>query len=160
MEIAWKMFFFLLFSWPLSKLQQPLTIGWMLCPLCLQWGILMSKFFSAGFWVYWIQKVPRNWEKSRKIHFSGNFHGRIWAFSCLKIVPQGQIWYSLYPQGGNLMGKLVFTGLWVLWIKQIGRNWEKSQKSDFSGKISCLQGHFKVLKFDPWARFWYSLGPW
>ena len=30
--------------------------------------------------------------------------------------------------------------------------WEKlrkNQKSDFSGEISCLQGHFKVLKFDP-----------
>ena len=30
--------------------------------------------------------------------------------------------------------------------------WEKLrkyQKSDFSGKISCLQGNFKVLKFDP-----------
>ena len=30
-------------------------------------------------------------------------------------------------------------------------NWEKLRKSqsDFSGEISGLQGHFKVLKFDP-----------
>ena len=84
----------------------------------------------------------------------------IWAFSDQKNVPKGQIWYSLCPQWGILMGKLVFTGFWVFWIEQIGRNWEKSQKSDFSGEISCLQGHFKVLKFDPWARFWCSLGAW
>ena len=42
-------------------------------------------------------------------------------------------------------------------------NWEKvrkKSKSDFSGCISCFQGQFKVLEFDPWARFWCSLGPW
>ena len=40
-------------------------------PVCLVVGQVVAPFF---------------------IHFSGNFHGWIWAFSYLKIVPQGQIW--------------------------------------------------------------------
>ena len=41
-----------------------------------------------------------------------------------------------------------------------GEKVRKKSKSDFSGLVSGFQGHFKLLKFDPRARFWSSLGPW
>ena len=107
-----------------------------------------------------MEKVWKKLEKSQKIHFSANFHGWILAFPGLKNVPKGQIWHSLCPQWGILMGKLVSTGFWVHWMKKVWKNWEKSQKIHFSGHILGPQGHFQVLKFDPGARFWCSLGLW
>ena len=40
------------------------------------------------------------------------------------------------------------------------KKFEKMQKCWFSGHLHSVQGHFRVLEFDPWAQFWYSLGPW
>ena len=40
------------------------------------------------------------------------------------------------------------------------KKFDKTQKCWFSGHLHSVQGHFKVLEFDPRARFWCSLGPW
>ena len=119
-------------------------------PCAPQWGILMGRLVYTGFWVHWIEKIGRNWEKSQKIDFSGIFHGWIWPFPDLKPVPIGQKWYSLCPQWGILMGKFVPKGFWVHWTQKIGRIWEKSQKIDFSDLISGYHGHFKVKKI--WSK--------
>ena len=87
-----------------------------------------------------MEKVWKKLEKSQKIHFSANFHGWILAFPGLKNVPKGQIWHSLCPQWGILMGKFVSTGFWGRRIQRMGKNWEKSQKIDFSG----IPGHFEM----------------
>ena len=116
----------------------------------------MGKYVSIGFWVHWIKKVGRNWEKSQKMDFSFNFHGWIWPFPDLKPVPIGQIWCLLCPLLGILMGKFVYTGFWVQWIQKIGRNWKKVKKLIFQAIMVTSQ----CEKFDLNALFWCFLGPW
>ena len=145
--------------WPLSDLKH-VTIGQMWRPLCPQWGILMGRLVYTGFWVHWIEKIGRNWEKSQKIDFSGIFHGWIWPFPDLKPVPIGQKWYSLCPQWGILMGKFVPKGFWVHWTQKIGRIWEKVKNLIFRTSFQAIMVTSRLKKSDLNAQFWCSLGPW
>ena len=103
------------------------------------------------------QKVRQYWKKKKK-DFLDHSYGGIRPFSSLKSVPSGILWCSLWSKDVGVVCQVVFKGFQVHWLPKSERIGKNAKNLIYRAIFTAFKVN-KLLKFDPWARFWCSLGP-